>query len=346
MNYDSDPETGHGTKLSGVVTPSPAVSRPFDLSVVIVSWNVRDLLLQCLSSLIETCSELRLEIIVVDNASFDGSVAAAKDEFPDIRFIENLENRGFSKASNQGLAVARGRYILFLNPDTTVQPRCLPSLVAELDKNPEIGAITAKLLSPNGQIQGVCARKDLTFKTLLCDVLGIGRVLPWISLFSGTRLPNSALRRRREVDGISGAFMMAPYALLCQINGFDESFRFGAEDLDLTKRIRELGRKVVYEPSAEAIHIGGQSRKLSPLWSLKQGSLGILLYFQKHHPKFPKGLILLLAWIRALSLFIASATVRPRISVRPCFDHLKWITRAFCAQVFKPFGRGRMEKDS
>lgn len=264
-----------------------------DLSIIIVSWNVRDLLRACLTSL--TNDERRAtkdateassfvlrpssELIVIDNASADGSAAMVAAEFPAVRLIANAENVGFTRGNNQGLAVARGRYVFFLNPDTEVVGDALVTMVTYLDAHPEVGALGPQLCYGDGSLQSSC-RRFPTFATALFESTPLAwhwPANPWARRYrmedrvSGIKNQETGEKGRDEVtsdssvpigqdvDWVVGAALMVRREILAQVGGFDEGYFMYSEELDLCRRIKEAGWQMVYLPAAQIIHHEGKS---------------------------------------------------------------------------------------
>lgn len=242
--------------------PEPAAPRRTpDLSVIIVSWNVRELLRACLQSVL--ACPLSVEVIVVDNASTDGSAAMVAQEFPAVRLIVNTANRGFTAANNQGIALARGRYVCFLNPDTVVGGDALQMMVAYLAAHADVAAVGPQLRYGDGRPQSSCRR----FPTL-CSALFESTPLewhwpgnPWARWYRmEDRLPLSpAGEEGVEVDWLVGAALMTRREILEQIGGFDEGYFMYSEELDWCRRVRQTGRRIVYLPAAQIIHYEGKS---------------------------------------------------------------------------------------
>jgi N-acetylglucosaminyl-diphospho-decaprenol L-rhamnosyltransferase len=270
----------------------PAASSS-DLSLIIVSWNVRDLLRACLASLTNEqglttkdageASPFVLrpssEIIVIDNASSDGSAAMVSAEFPAVRLIVNAENVGFTRGNNQGLAVARGRYVFFLNPDTEVMGDALVTMVAYLDAHPEVGALGPQLRYGDGSLQS-SRRRFPTFTTALFESTPFAwhwPANPWARRYriedrvsgvrdqrSGTRgqgevTTDSLAHTGQDVDWVVGAALLVRREILEQIGGFDEGYFMYSEELDLCRRIKEAGWQIVSLPTAQIIHHEGKS---------------------------------------------------------------------------------------
>lgn len=244
-----------------------------DVSVVIVSWNVRDLLRGCVQSILSTQDDLSVQIIVIDNASDDRSAEVVRDEFPHVDLISSQVNLGFSRANNLGLKLARGQYVFFLNPDTILLERALVRMVGFLDDHDDFDLVGPRLLSPDGSIQWVCARRPPSATLLLFQALYLHR-LPLI----GQRLLNRMvahydLSKSQKVEAISGAAMLGRRAVVQDVQGFDELFLYTAEDMDLCLRLTDRGSKIFYLADATVVHFGGQSS--SQAWA-RSGTMGVL----------------------------------------------------------------------
>lgn len=252
-----------------------------DLSVIIVNWNVRDLLRHCLQSIFANLPTCRLEIIVVDNASSDGSPEMVRTEFPQVRLIANPDNRGFPAANNQGLAVARGRYILLLNPDTEVLGDALETMVAFADAHPDVGVVGPQLLNPDGTVQS-SRRRFPTLATALLEST-------WLQPYAPRRLleryyvldrPDDQVQ---DVDWVTGAALMARREAVEQVGPLDEGFFMYSEELDWCRRFREAGWRVVYLPAARIIHhVGKSSEQVLPARHIHFQTSKVR-YFRKYH---------------------------------------------------------------
>jgi N-acetylglucosaminyl-diphospho-decaprenol L-rhamnosyltransferase len=228
-----------------------------DLSVVIVNWNVSDHLRRCLESIVSRQSSVVSEIIVVDNASTDGSVEMLRAEFPQVTLIANADNRGFPAAINQGIDAAQGRYVLLLNADTEILDDALTTLVRYLDAHPDVGVVGPQLLYPDGGVQS-SRRRFPTLATLFLEST-------WLEPLA----PRSLLRRYHVldqpddatlgVDWIYGAAMLARRETTQQVGGMDEGFFMYSEELDWCRRIKAAGWRVVYHPAAQIVHHEGKS---------------------------------------------------------------------------------------
>lgn len=238
------------------------MAKKLDLSIIIVNYNTRDLLRQCLASL-----PLGVEIIVVDNGSADGSAAMVRKKFPQVRLIANKKNLGYGQANNQGLKKARGKFILFLNSDTVVPKKVIPVLMKYLKTHPRVGVITPKLILRNGKIDPDCHRGFPTPWAAFCYFLGLESFFPGSKIFGQYHQTWKNLKAVHEIDACCGAFLLTRKKILDEIGGFDEKYFFYGEDLDLCYRIRQLAKEswsVVYYPKVEVIHYKGASSGLRP----------------------------------------------------------------------------------
>ncbi len=230
-----------------------------ELSVIIVNWNARDFLAACLDSVLAEARALPLEIWVVDNASSDGSAALVRERYPDVKLIANEDNAGFAAANNQGLARARGRYAILLNPDTVVKPGALARMVQFLAEHPRVGVVGPKLVLPRGQIQGGAAGYEPSLWTVFNYSFFFYNVAP--PLFRGLWLA-----RRQYVQGdaipvdwVSGAALMVRMEAVHLAGPLDEHYFMYAEDVDWCRRLREAGWQVFCLPDVSVVHYIGRS---------------------------------------------------------------------------------------
>ena len=237
----------------------PLATHGPEVSVVIVSYRCAGHLGRCLESLRRNADTVDLEVIVVDNASSDGTAEVARAH-PHVQVIEQASNEGFSRAANLGMARARGRAVLVLNPDTVVGDDVLRACVHALWADERIGVISPRIIDGEGNLDPRCHRSFPTAWSALCFATGLDRVLPWRSAQAYTMryLPDD---HEADVDAISGAFMLMRADALHQVGGFDQQFFMYAEDIDLCMRFRAAGWRVVYWPGAKVTHVGGGSNE-------------------------------------------------------------------------------------
>ena len=227
-----------------------------DLSIIIVNWNTRDMLRSCLAS-IPAEAELQTEIIVIDNASGDGSADMVAEELPSARLIRNSANLGFATATNQGLRVARGRHQLLLNSDTLVLGDVLTASVRYMDANPDIGMMGCKVLNEDGTTQMTCSLYP-SFFNLLLQTLGLNRLRRprWLRRY---QMLDWARDDEREVEVVSGCYLVARRTTLAQIGLLDESFFLYGEETDWCRRCAAAGWRLIFAPVGEIIHFGSGS---------------------------------------------------------------------------------------
>ena len=266
------------------VAPSPIdrPDAPSDLSVVIVSWNVASLLRECIRSVVADSDGLSLQVIVVDNASADESVAMLRSEFPWVGVIANPTNLGYARASNQGLRLARASRVLFLNPDTVVVRGALEILLRFLEEHPEAGMLGPSLWIEDGTFQETSARVLPTVGRLVAvDVFRLG-TLPLFGRWFHRRLVSPYdFDLVQEVQAISGAAMLVRRDLLVERGGFGECFIHCGEDLDLCYRIRRAGWRIFFVPGARIVHLRGRSARQAPVWTLVNGAISIQRYLDR-----------------------------------------------------------------
>jgi GT2 family glycosyltransferase len=256
------------------------------LSIIIVNWNVRDLLRQCLRSIDAGRGELEVEVIVVDSASADDSVAMVQSEFPWVRLIACDENVGFPRGNNIGLAQARGDYLLLLNPDTVVLDDALTVMMAYLAAHPAVGVVGPQLLNPDGTVQS-SRRRFPTLATGFFESTWLQGLAPGVlRRYYALDLPDDATA---EVDWLVGACFMAPREVYERVGGLDESYFMYSEELDWCRRIVVAGWRVVYHPAARVIHHVGQSSDQAVTARHVNFQRAKLRYYRKYHGRAAAG---------------------------------------------------------
>ena len=252
-----------------------------DLSIIIVNWNLKDILRDCLNSIYEKTLGMRFEIIIVDNSSSDGSVEMVRAEFPQVKLVASAENLGFGKANNLALQSTTGRYIGLLNPDTVLLNDAFCMMISKLVGEPEMGIVGPKLLASDGTVQGPCARKLATLRSEFQYLL-IGRMLgPPI----GTHLPPAEYDISQVVECISGACMVMRREILTDERIFDPQFFMYAEDIDLCYEIVHRGWRVFYLSEALVMHYGGESVDQNPISTMHYLTIALYRFFIKRHGK-------------------------------------------------------------
>lgn len=251
-----------------------------DLSVVIVSWNVCDLLRHCLRSI--TPRQLSLEIIVVDNASSDGSVAMVRAEFPHVHLFANDKNRGFTAANNQALAKSQGRYLLLLNPDTEVEDIALPTMVAYMDQHPGVGALGPQLRYPDGRLQS-SRRRFPSLATALVESTVVQEWSPDNRILRRYYMADTPDDATQEVDWVVGACLLVRREVYEQVGGLDEEFFMYSEELEWCRRIKNAGWSIVYLPTVTVIHHEGKSSEQVVPARHIHFQTNKVRYFRKHH---------------------------------------------------------------
>lgn len=231
-----------------------------DLSIIIVSYNTRELLRNCLLSIFQNIpKDFDTEVIVVDNNSSDGSSNFVKKEFPKVVLIENEKNLGFSKANNIGVRHSQGRYVLFLNPDTIVYPKTLEILVNFMDRYQNAGVATCKILMPNGKIDEACHRGFPTPWRAFSYFSGLSKLFPRSRLFSGYTLGWKNFEKIHKIDACAGAFMMVRRKAGEEIGWWDENYFWYGEDLDFCYRLKEKRWEIHFIPTVSILHYKGVS---------------------------------------------------------------------------------------
>ncbi len=224
-----------------------------DISIVIVNWNTKHFLIQCLEYLVQIRSYIKNEVFIVDNGSTNGSLESVKIFFPEIRFIQNLKNLGFAKAVNQGLRLSEGKYVLLLNPDTVIKEEALIKLKTFMDNHPDVGIAGAQLINEDGSKQNSIAN----FPSLVTELLN-KRLLRWLL---PERFPGKERQYHEpiEVDSIIGACMMVRREAIEQVGLMDEDYFLFFEETDLCYRMKRAGWKIYHVPQAQIIHFQGKS---------------------------------------------------------------------------------------
>ncbi len=283
-------------------SPQPLIpdpQSPFpDLSIIIVSWNVCDLLRDCLHAVFAGQGELTLQVIVVDSYSADDTVAMITAEFPQVEVVACTENVGFPRGNNIGLERANGRFLLLLNPDTVVHGDALTTMVNYMEANPQVGMVGAQLLNGDGSIQS-SRRRFPTLKTAFFESTWLEPYAPRAILddYYAADLPDG---KTAVVDWVMGACMFTRPEVVAQVGGMDEAYFMYSEELDWCRRIHEAGWQIVYLPTAQVTHLVGKSSEQAVVQRHINFNRAKLRYFRKYHGRFAAGclrLFLLLGYV-------------------------------------------------
>ena len=283
-----------------------------DVSIVIVGWNVRDLLRNCLDSVYKQTEGIRYEVIYVDNASHDESIEMVKESFPETIIITNTTNQGFVKANNQGFEIAKGRYVLLLNSDTIILDNAIAKTVAFADSHTEAAAVGCKVLNPDGTPQAITCFMFPSVLNLLLSSTYLYKIFPKSKFFGRELMTWWDKNEVREVDAVAGCYMLVRKEAIDQIGVLDQRYFIYAEETDWCYRLKENGWKVLFTPEPEIIHYGGQTTKQIAAKFRLQLSGSILIFMKLHRSKlsflFARILIALFFFLR-IPLWLAKTLV-------------------------------------
>jgi len=274
-----------------------------NLSIIIVNYNVKYFLEQCLHSVIKAAAGIKHEIIIVDNASSDGSREYLENKFLNIRFAWNEANQGFAKANNQALHIASGEYILFLNPDTILPEDCFQKCIGHLSDHAEAGALGVCMLDGSGNFLKESKRGFPTPSAAFFKLTGLSTLFPKSAFFSRYHMGHLHPAANHETDVLAGAFMMVRKKVLDLTGGFDESFFMYGEDIDLSYRIQEAGYKNLYFAECPILHFKGESTRHGSLNYVRLFYGAMAIFARKHYGSMRAGIfsfsIHLAIWLRA-----------------------------------------------
>ena len=257
------------------------------LSVIIVSYNVKFFLEQCLRSCVKATQNLEAEIIVVDNNSVDESTEMVKEKFPNISLIHNQENLGFSKANNQAILKAKGEFVLLLNPDTLVEEDAFEKAICFMSEKKEVGVVGVQMIDGKGKFLDESKRGIPDFQTSFLKFLGLNKFFPNSQTLNSYYLGNLDKDKRHEVDVLAGAFMLIRKSVLNVVGRLDEQFFMYWEDTDLCMRIADKGYKIYYLGDIKIIHYKGESNKRHTLNFTIGFNKSMLSFVKKHFSKHP-----------------------------------------------------------
>jgi GT2 family glycosyltransferase len=303
------------------------------IAVIIVSWNAKSFLFKCLESVLAQRLSDDVEVIVVDNASTDGSPAAVRERFPTVKLICNTDNYGFAKANNIGIRATQGEYLLLINSDVVVSPGCFDKMFAFMENHTDVGVLGPKILGSNGQVQRSCMGYPSLWNTF-ARALALDTLFPSSKLFGGQLLTFWRHDEIRSVGVINGCFWMVRKSAMDEVGLLDERFFIYGEDLDWCKRFNDGGWKVTFFPEAEALHYGGASSANSPVRFYLEMQRAQYQYWTKHHSRLAATTFLLINFIhhaiRAAAEIVAyplkwKKGAPPRHKLARNVAALKWI---------------------
>jgi O-antigen biosynthesis protein len=252
------------------------------LSVIIVNYNVRQFLENALASIVRALEGIEGEVIVVDNASDDGSVEMVREKYPAVRVLANSENIGFARANNLAFKEARGEWLLLINPDTVVQEDTLRVMLEFFRSHPETGLAGCKILNPDGSFQLPCRRSFPTPWVAFTKIIGLSAMFPKSRVFGRYNLTYLDPDASYEVDAVSGSFMMVSRTAFEKVGGLDESFFMYGEDLDWCYRIRQAGFSIYYVHETQIVHFKGESTRRSNVNEVQVFYGAMVLFVEKH----------------------------------------------------------------
>ncbi|MDM7998332.1 MAG: glycosyltransferase family 2 protein [Acidobacteriota bacterium] len=255
-----------------------------DISAIIVSWNTKKLTMDCIRSLESSGGRLSIEIIVVDNASSDGSPDAIAAEFPNIVLIRNNRNLGFASANNIGIRRSTGAYICLINSDVLVPENCLPNMIEHMEQNRNIGVLGPLMRLADGSIGDSCMRFP-SVSNWFCRALALDTIFKRWRVFGGFLMTDFRYDRTHDVDVLTGWFWMVRREALQKTGLLDERFFMYGEDIEWCKRFRDAGWRVVFFPEAEAVHYCGKSSAKAPTRFYVEMQRANMQYFAKYHSR-------------------------------------------------------------
>ncbi len=294
-----------------------------DISIIIVSFNVRYFLESCLYSVYKALEKVEGEIIVADNNSVDGTLQMLEEKFPGVHLIRNAVNTGFAKACNQGIAVASGRYILLLNPDTLIEETTLSKSIRFIDTHPEAGALGVKMIDGKGHFLPESKRALPTPLVAFYKIFGLARLFPGSKIFNRYYMGHLDENQTNPVEVLTGAFMLIRHEILQKTGGLDEDYFMYGEDIDLSYQIMQAGYVNYYFPETTIVHYKGESTKKGSLNYVILFYKAMLIFAEKHFSPQHAGLISLL--------------VRPAIYLRAAMSAVKRIFSMLVYPLFDVF---------
>jgi|SRR5215472_1108665 len=283
------------------------------LSIVIVTWNCKKFITECLDSLACYRQDPQAEIIVVDNASEDGTPELVRDSYPDVSLISSSDNLGFTRGNNVGIRKTSGKFVFLINPDVRVLKDCLGRMIAYMEQNPGIGLLGPRMVGTNGKPERSYMGMP-TLWSLFCRALALDELFPHSRFVSGYLMPYFDGSRTVDVDVLNGWFWMTRREALDKVGLLDERLFMYGDDLDWSKRFRDAGWRVVFFPEAESIHYGGGTTARAPVRFSVEMQRADFQYWKKNYGKVSQLTYLMIALMHQIvrivgySLLLFSAT--------------------------------------
>jgi GT2 family glycosyltransferase len=310
-----------------------------DISVVIVGWNAKRYLELCLESLASAPPRRSMEILVVDNASSDGSSEMVQAKFPNVKLIRSKENLGFSRGNNLAIRQAKGRYIALVNPDVIVFPGCLDSLVNFLEQNPKVGNVGPRVLNPDMTMQSTCRRAPTLWNNF-CMATGLAARFKASRFFAGEHMFYFSHDRTLPVDVLVGCFSMIRRAAFDEVGLLDENLFMYGDDVDWCRRCWKAGWQVVFYPGAQAIHDRGKITAPYPVRFAVAQQKSVLYYWRKHHGFWGEMGIRAITLGRHLIRYsLSAAATLARRNRKPEEDVKKQVSGACLRELFTGISR-------
>ncbi|MFC0213236.1 glycosyltransferase family 2 protein [Paenibacillus chartarius] len=259
-----------------------------DLSILVVNYNTRELTLQALRSVYASKTSYSYEVILIDNASRDDSVEKIAAEFPQVVLIANTENVGFARANNQGMRIAKGRYVLLLNSDTEIQTDTLQIMLDFMENHPKVGASGCKVILPDGSLDKACKRGFPTPSASFYYAFGFSKLFPKVPKFNQYQLGYLSPDEEYPVDVLVGAFMLVRAETIRQVGMMDEDFWMYGDDIDWCYRFKRAGWEVYYYPRTTILHHKRASWRSKPTKMIYEFHRAMYMFHKKHYwKKYP-----------------------------------------------------------
>lgn len=303
------------------------------LSIVIVNWNTKDLLRDCLSSIFHETKDILFEIIVVDNGSTDGTVDMVRKHFSNVTLIENKKNIGYSKANNQAIKISTGRYVCLLNSDTVILENALSKMVRLLDGRHDIGATTCLLINPDGSHQFGSALGETNLLYMLSVETGLYKKYPKNRIWGKPFLSYLDHSKAHELEVCPSAVIIIRREVFETVGLLDENIFFGVIDWDFSYRVRKWGWKLYFDPDSKVLHYGGKSKSPISQQLLVRDYECQYYYFWKHYGVFRMNLFRFLLIISSTIKLFAYLIIHKFKKDKTAFGKAKELINNHCTRL-------------